>query len=67
MKLSNKVISFLLTAITAATLPPSAAVEVSASNMYQNSDFIETEQPELSDETKRLISLYQKIPQRRII
>ncbi len=31
-------------------------------NMYQNSDFIEKEQPELDDETKQLISLYQKNP-----
>ena len=30
--------------------------------MYENSDFIETEQPELSEETKQLISLYQKNP-----
>ena len=31
-------------------------------NMYENSDFIEKEQPELSDETKELISLYQRDP-----
>ena len=31
-------------------------------NMYSNSDFIEKEQPELNDETKRLISSYQKNP-----
>ena len=31
-------------------------------NMFQNSDFIEKEQPELSEETKQLISLYQKNP-----
>ena len=31
-------------------------------NMYENSDFIEKEQPELSEETKRLISLYQQNP-----
>lgn len=29
-------------------------------NMYQNSDFIEKEQPELTEETKQLISVYQK-------
>ena len=28
--------------------------------MYKNSDFIEKEQPELTDETKKLISAYQK-------
>lgn len=31
-------------------------------NMYENSDFIEKEQPELSEETKELISLYQQDP-----
>ena len=31
-------------------------------NMYRNSDFIEKEQPELSQETKQLISLYQREP-----
>lgn len=31
-------------------------------NMYRNSDFIEKEQPELNEETKKLISLYQKNP-----
>ena len=31
-------------------------------NMYENSDFIEKEQPELSEETKELISLYQRDP-----
>lgn len=30
--------------------------------MYQNSDFIETEQPELDAETKKIISLYQRDP-----
>lgn len=33
-----------------------------AMNMYSNSDFIEKEQPELNEETKKLISLYQKNP-----
>ena len=31
-------------------------------NMYENSDFIEKEQPELSEETKEPISLYQRNP-----
>ena len=31
-------------------------------NMYQNSDFIEKEQPELTEETKQVISAYQKNP-----
>ena len=33
-----------------------------AMNMFQNSDFIEKEQPELTEETKQLISLYQRNP-----
>lgn len=41
---------------------PFAIATASATNMYQNSDFIETEQPELDAETKKLISLYQKDP-----
>ena len=31
-------------------------------NMYDKSDFIEKEQPELNEETKQLISLYQRKP-----
>ena len=31
-------------------------------NMYQNSDFIEKEQPELTEETRQMISLYQREP-----
>ena len=37
-------------------------LEAGASNMFENSDFIETEQPELNEETKKLISLYQRKP-----
>ena len=37
---------------------PASAAE--GMNMYQNSDFIEKEQPELSEETKQMISLYQR-------
>lgn len=33
-----------------------------SNNMFENSDFIETEQPELDDETKALISLYKRDP-----
>lgn len=33
-----------------------------SNNMYENSDFIETEQPELDEETKSLISLYKRNP-----
>ena len=41
---------------------PFAITTASAANIYQNSDFIETEQPELDAETKKLISLYQRDP-----
>ena len=57
MKKIIKVISMTL----AALLISSATVNA-ATNMYQNSDFVETEQPELSEETKQLISQYQKNP-----
>ncbi|MBU5450396.1 SUMF1/EgtB/PvdO family nonheme iron enzyme [Acetivibrio sp. MSJd-27] len=62
MKLSRKMMSFLLTALMVLILLPAAAMKIGASNMYENSDFIETEQPELSEESKQLISLYQKNP-----
>lgn len=41
---------------------PIVTMEASAAKSFENSDFIETEQPELSEETKKLISLYQKNP-----
>lgn len=62
MKVLKKVTSFVLTALMVSALVPNYIADVSATNMYANSDFIETEQPELSDETKKLISLYQKDP-----
>ena len=45
-------------------LVPSTAMagETDGMNMYQNSDFIEKEQPELSAETKWLIAQYQQEP-----
>ena len=45
-------------------LVPSTAMadEADGMNMYQNSDFIEKEQPELSAETKWLIAQYQQEP-----
>lgn len=33
-----------------------------SNNMYENSDFIETEEPELDDETKALIYIYKRNP-----
>ena len=37
-------------------------IYISLTDMYTNSDFIEKEQPELTEETKKLISLYQRNP-----
>lgn len=61
MKSLRRILSFIFTALAVWTLLPSAAVEVGAANMYQNSDFVETEQPELSEKTKQLISLNKRI------
>lgn len=62
MKLSEKIISSVLTVFMASNLFSAAATVIHADNMFQNSDFVETEQPELSEETKRLISAYQRQP-----
>lgn len=67
MKFTQKFFSIFLTVLIAvAPLSQTAfAAENSENdgmNMYENSDFIEKEQPELSEETKQLISLYQKNP-----
>lgn len=62
MKLSQKIMSVLLAALMALPLLPVVMMEASAAKSFENSDFIETEQPELSEETKKLISLYQKNP-----
>ncbi len=50
--------------LSLAMLPASATASAKTDNMnmYQNSDFIEKEQPELNEETKQLISLYQRQP-----
>ena len=65
MKLSRKLMGALLAALIvlmARSLFPEVMMEASAANAFENSDFIETEQPELSEETKKLISLYQQMP-----
>lgn len=62
MKLPRKIIGVLLAALVALPLLPVVTTEANAAKSFQNSDFIETEQPELSEETKKLISLYQKNP-----
>ncbi len=62
MRISKKVMGLLLAMVMVIGLLPATALEASASNMFENSDFIETEQPELNEETKKLISLYQRKP-----
>lgn len=67
MKLTRKFFSVLLAALVVCIALSQAAFAAETSendgmNMYENSDFIEKEQPELSEETKRLISLYQQNP-----
>ena len=59
---TKKSTGIMLVALMTVTLVPTAYTVVNAANMYENSDFIETEQPELNEETKKLISLYQKDP-----
>ncbi len=61
MKLSRRIMGVFLTVLMTLLLLPSA-MEARAANMFVNSDFIETEQPVLSEETTKLISLYQKTP-----
>ena len=62
MRVSKKVMGLFLAMTMSAGLLPVTALEAGASNMFENSDFIETEQPELNEETKKLISLYQRKP-----
>lgn len=67
MKLSHKIVNFMLVAIMASSLFSTVGAFATASdsdgmNMFENSDFIEKEQPELNEETKQLISLYQRNP-----
>ncbi len=67
MKLKRKIFSiFLATMVACISLSQVAFAaknsEKDGMNMYENSEFIEKEQPELSEETKQLISLYQKNP-----
>lgn len=61
--MKNNAAKMVLAAVMAASMLPTAAVYADDSmNMFENSDFIETEQPELNAETKQLISLYQRDP-----
>ena len=62
MKKALKIKNTIVILFTALSILFGTAVVSNASNMYENSDFIETEQPELNEETKKLISLYQRNP-----
>ncbi len=58
----KKITGVCIAALMAFPLLPVPTMKAGAANAFQNSSFIETEQPELSEETKKLISLYQKTP-----
>ena len=64
MKKTKKIISLITAALVIGVSLPGtaqAAVKTSdSSKMYTNSDFVEKEQPELNQETKKLIAQYQK-------
>ena len=64
MKLSCKITSFVLVATLSLSVLPTVALAAGTTTdemaMYKNSDFIEKEQPELTEETKQLIAAYQK-------
>lgn len=62
MKPFQKIARGLLAPALAASLVPIAATSAFAQESFSHSDFIETEQPELTQETKDLISAYQKDP-----
>ncbi len=65
MKKLRSIISIALAVLMANTvlsISVFAASDDDGMNMFEHSDFIEKEQPELDEETKRLISLYQREP-----
>ena len=65
MKKLRSIISIalaVLMAFTVLSVSVFAASDDDGMNMFEHSDFIEKEQPELDEETKRLISLYQREP-----
>lgn len=65
MKKLRSIISIalaLLMAFAVLSVSVFAASDDDGMNMFEHSDFIEKEQPELDEETKRLISLYQREP-----
>lgn len=64
MKKLRSIISIALAVLMAFTVLSVSVFAASddGMNMFEHSDFIEKEQPELDEETKRLISLYQRNP-----
>ena len=60
MKRTQAFAGILLAPLLATSLMPIGATEAIAQNSFEHSDFVETEQPELTQETKDLISAYQK-------
>ena len=67
MKRTHKILALTLAAVTMFALLTTAAsaarkTQTGSMDMFENSDFIEKEQPELTEETKQLISLYQRDP-----
>lgn len=62
MTLSKKITSGFLASVIAVSAISVSVTADDGMNMFQNSDFIEKEQPELTEETKQLISLYQRNP-----
>lgn len=68
MKKSRKITAVISAALIVLTLLPTSVAAANQSetddnmNMFENSDFIEKEQPELTAETKQLISLYKRQP-----
>ena len=62
MTLFKTITSGILASVIAVSAISVSVTADDGMNMFQNSDFIEKEQPELTEETKQLISLYQRNP-----
>lgn len=62
MRRSSLIAGVALTSLLAFSVPPCVGLDAYAANSFTHSDFVETEQPELTQETKDLISAYQKDP-----
>ena len=62
MRLTKRICSIAAASVMMLSVIPVTAMAAESDdgmNMFENSDFIEKEQPELTEETKQLISLYQ--------